>query len=174
MTFAVVGILSHFSKTMLLFFIPQILNFLYSVPQLFGLIPCPRHRLPRYTCLSNIHSHSHSSTPFLTVHYFLPLPSASICFFLSLSSHPFLFRPSLPLSISLCLLIYLLTLPHQLSHHLFPLPQAEQKIWTPGHQLGPVQSFSPLSSGQTNSQHPPDLQTSDHRGCQRGGRDPRQ
>jgi UDP-N-acetylglucosamine--dolichyl-phosphate N-acetylglucosaminephosphotransferase len=47
MTFAVVGILSHFSKTMLLFFIPQILNFLYSIPQLFGLIPCPRHRLPR-------------------------------------------------------------------------------------------------------------------------------
>ncbi|KAL6058251.1 UDP-N-acetylglucosamine--dolichyl-phosphate N-acetylglucosaminephosphotransferase [Balamuthia mandrillaris] len=48
MTFAVVGILGHFSKTMLLFFIPQILNFLYSVPQLFGLIPCPRHRLPKF------------------------------------------------------------------------------------------------------------------------------
>ncbi|XP_019625596.1 PREDICTED: LOW QUALITY PROTEIN: UDP-N-acetylglucosamine--dolichyl-phosphate N-acetylglucosaminephosphotransferase-like [Branchiostoma belcheri] len=48
MTFAVVGILSHFSKTMLLFFIPQILNFLYSCPQLFRLVPCPRHRLPRY------------------------------------------------------------------------------------------------------------------------------
>lgn len=47
MTFAVVAILSHFSKTMLLFFIPQIINFIYSVPQLFGLIPCPRHRLPR-------------------------------------------------------------------------------------------------------------------------------
>jgi UDP-N-acetylglucosamine--dolichyl-phosphate N-acetylglucosaminephosphotransferase len=29
-------------------FIPQILNFLYSVPQLFGFIPCPRHRLPKY------------------------------------------------------------------------------------------------------------------------------
>ena len=47
MTFAVVAILGHFSKTMLLFFIPQILNFLYSVPQLFRFIPCPRHRLPR-------------------------------------------------------------------------------------------------------------------------------
>ncbi|XP_068097060.1 UDP-N-acetylglucosamine--dolichyl-phosphate N-acetylglucosaminephosphotransferase isoform X1 [Hyperolius riggenbachi] len=47
MTFAVVGIVGHFSKTMLLFFIPQILNFLYSVPQLFHIIPCPRHRLPR-------------------------------------------------------------------------------------------------------------------------------
>lgn len=48
MTFAVVGILGHFSKTMLLFFIPQVFNFLYSVPQLFHLVPCPRHRLPRY------------------------------------------------------------------------------------------------------------------------------
>jgi len=47
MTFAVVGILGHFSKTMLLFFIPQIFNFLFSCPQLFHLLPCPRHRLPR-------------------------------------------------------------------------------------------------------------------------------
>ncbi|XP_058450863.1 UDP-N-acetylglucosamine--dolichyl-phosphate N-acetylglucosaminephosphotransferase [Malaya genurostris] len=48
MTFAVVGILGHFSKTVLLFFIPQIINFIYSVPQLFHFIPCPRHRLPKY------------------------------------------------------------------------------------------------------------------------------
>lgn len=48
MTFAVVGILGHFSKTMLLFFIPQVANFIFSVPQLFHFIPCPRHRLPRY------------------------------------------------------------------------------------------------------------------------------
>jgi len=46
MTFAVVAILGHFSKTLLLFFIPQIVNFLYSCPQLFKLIPCPRHRMP--------------------------------------------------------------------------------------------------------------------------------
>ncbi|MEQ2171052.1 hypothetical protein GOODEAATRI_006703 [Goodea atripinnis] len=46
MTFAVVGILGHFSKTMLLFFIPQVVNFIYSLPQLFHIIPCPRHRLP--------------------------------------------------------------------------------------------------------------------------------
>ncbi|KAM0751877.1 hypothetical protein T439DRAFT_313240 [Meredithblackwellia eburnea MCA 4105] len=46
MAFAVVGILGHFSKTLLLFFIPQIFNFLYSLPQLAGIIPCPRHRLP--------------------------------------------------------------------------------------------------------------------------------
>jgi len=48
MVFATVGILGHFSKTLLLFFIPQIFNFVYSVPQLFGYIPCPRHRLPTY------------------------------------------------------------------------------------------------------------------------------
>lgn len=48
MTFAVVGILGHFSKTLLLFFIPQVFNFLLSVPQLFKFIPCPRHRLPKY------------------------------------------------------------------------------------------------------------------------------
>lgn len=50
MTFACVGILGHFSKTLLLFFIPQIVNFLVSAPQilrLFGLT-CPRHRLPRF------------------------------------------------------------------------------------------------------------------------------
>jgi UDP-N-acetylglucosamine--dolichyl-phosphate N-acetylglucosaminephosphotransferase len=46
MTFAVVGILGHFSKTLLLFFIPQVINFLWSTPQLFKFIPCPRHRLP--------------------------------------------------------------------------------------------------------------------------------
>lgn len=48
MTFAVVAILGHFSKTALLFFIPQIVNFLYSIPQLFHFIPCPRHRMPKY------------------------------------------------------------------------------------------------------------------------------
>jgi len=48
MTFAVVGILAHFSKVLLLFFIPQLINFGLSIPQLIGIIPCPRHRLPRY------------------------------------------------------------------------------------------------------------------------------
>ncbi|XP_019754175.2 UDP-N-acetylglucosamine--dolichyl-phosphate N-acetylglucosaminephosphotransferase [Dendroctonus ponderosae] len=48
MTFAVVGILGRFSKTALLFFIPQVFNFLYSFPQLMKLIPCPRHRLPKF------------------------------------------------------------------------------------------------------------------------------
>ncbi|KAJ1519626.1 hypothetical protein ONE63_004899 [Megalurothrips usitatus] len=53
MTFAVVGILGHFSKTMLLFFIPQVFNFLYSVPQLFHFVPCPRHRMPRLNLATN-------------------------------------------------------------------------------------------------------------------------
>ena len=48
MTFACSGILGHFSKTLLFFFIPQILNFLYSFPQLIGIYPCPRHRLPQF------------------------------------------------------------------------------------------------------------------------------
>lgn len=47
MTLAVVGILGHYSKTMLLFFGPQLVNFAMSVPQLIGMVPCPRHRLPR-------------------------------------------------------------------------------------------------------------------------------
>ncbi|KAI1303107.1 UDP-N-acetylglucosamine--dolichyl-phosphate N-acetylglucosaminephosphotransferase [Halotydeus destructor] len=54
MTFAVVGILGHFSKTMMLFFIPQVFNFIFSCPQLFHLIPCPRHRLPKYCAEKDI------------------------------------------------------------------------------------------------------------------------
>jgi UDP-N-acetylglucosamine--dolichyl-phosphate N-acetylglucosaminephosphotransferase len=48
MVFAIVGILGHFSKTLLLLFIPQIFNFIYSAPQLFRIVHCPRHRLPRF------------------------------------------------------------------------------------------------------------------------------
>lgn len=48
MTVAVAGILGHYSETLLLFLIPQVANFVYSMPQLFGLVPCPRHRLPVY------------------------------------------------------------------------------------------------------------------------------
>jgi UDP-N-acetylglucosamine--dolichyl-phosphate N-acetylglucosaminephosphotransferase len=44
--FATVGILGNFSKTVLLFMIPQIFNFIFSSPQLFGLVECPRHRMP--------------------------------------------------------------------------------------------------------------------------------
>lgn len=48
MVFAIVGILGHFSKTLLIFLLPQIINFIYSIPQLFHLVPCPRHRLPKF------------------------------------------------------------------------------------------------------------------------------
>ena len=54
MVFAIVGILGHFSKTLLLLFIPQIVNFIYSAPQLFRLIPCPRHRLPQFNRRSGL------------------------------------------------------------------------------------------------------------------------
>ncbi|CAI5984542.1 unnamed protein product [Closterium sp. NIES-64] len=48
MTLAVVGILGHFSETLLLLFLPQVINFIYSIPQLFKFVPCPRHRLPKF------------------------------------------------------------------------------------------------------------------------------
>lgn len=54
MVFAVVGILGHFSKTLLLLLIPQIFNFVYSAPQLFRLVPCPRHRLPRFNARTGL------------------------------------------------------------------------------------------------------------------------
>lgn len=54
MVFAIVAILGHFSKTLLLLFIPQIINFLYSAPQLFRIVPCPRHRLPRFNARTGL------------------------------------------------------------------------------------------------------------------------
>jgi len=47
-TLAVGSILGHYHKVLLLFFAPQAINFLYSIPQLLGCVFCPRHRLPRY------------------------------------------------------------------------------------------------------------------------------
>ncbi|OIW32551.1 hypothetical protein CONLIGDRAFT_613179 [Coniochaeta ligniaria NRRL 30616] len=54
MVFVVVSILGHFSKTLVLLLIPQIFNFIYSAPQLFGLIPCPRHRLPKFNARTGL------------------------------------------------------------------------------------------------------------------------
>jgi UDP-N-acetylglucosamine--dolichyl-phosphate N-acetylglucosaminephosphotransferase len=48
MTFAVNGILGHMAWTLPFFFLPQIVNFAYSLPQLFKVYPCPRHRLPDF------------------------------------------------------------------------------------------------------------------------------
>ena len=47
MVLAVVGIMGNLSKTVLLFMLPQIFNFLLSCPQLFKFVPCPRHRMPK-------------------------------------------------------------------------------------------------------------------------------
>ena len=48
MTFAVCGVLGKSSKTIMLFFIPQFINFAISMPQLLHFLPIPRHRLPAY------------------------------------------------------------------------------------------------------------------------------
>uniref|UniRef100_V5EWZ1 UDP-N-acetylglucosamine--dolichyl-phosphate N-acetylglucosaminephosphotransferase n=2 Tax=Kalmanozyma brasiliensis (strain GHG001) TaxID=1365824 RepID=V5EWZ1_KALBG len=62
MVFSTVGILGHFSKTVLLFFVPQIFNFVLSCPQLFGLVPNPRHRVPRF--------HAESKCLYPSIQYF--------------------------------------------------------------------------------------------------------
>lgn len=54
MVFAVVAILAHFSKTLLLLLVPQVFNFCYSAPQLFAVIPCPRHRLPHFNARTGL------------------------------------------------------------------------------------------------------------------------
>ncbi|KAF1983318.1 UDP-GlcNAc-1-phosphate transferase [Aulographum hederae CBS 113979] len=54
MVFAVDGILGHFSKTLWLLLMPQVFNFVYSAPQLFHLVPCPRHRLPRFNARTGL------------------------------------------------------------------------------------------------------------------------
>ncbi|KAK0718110.1 glycosyl transferase family 4-domain-containing protein [Lasiosphaeria miniovina] len=54
MVFVVVSILGHFSKTLILLLVPQMANFVYSAPQLFGLVPCPRHRLPRFNARTGL------------------------------------------------------------------------------------------------------------------------
>lgn len=58
MTFAVIGIHGHFSKTLLLLLLPQLANFLYSIPQLAKIVPCPRHRLPRFDASTGLMRHS--------------------------------------------------------------------------------------------------------------------
>jgi UDP-N-acetylglucosamine--dolichyl-phosphate N-acetylglucosaminephosphotransferase len=54
MVFAVDGILGHFSKTLWLLFLPQAFNFAYSAPQIFGLVPCPRHRMPHFNARTGL------------------------------------------------------------------------------------------------------------------------
>ncbi|KAL3632521.1 hypothetical protein CASFOL_025505 [Castilleja foliolosa] len=68
MTMAVAGILGHFSETLLIFFAPQVLNFLLSLPQLAGIVPCPRHRLPRFDSQSGLLTGTNDGT---LVNFFL-------------------------------------------------------------------------------------------------------
>ena len=47
MTLAVAAMLGHFPKSLFLLMLPQLINFIYSLPQLLKIVPIPRHRLPR-------------------------------------------------------------------------------------------------------------------------------
>ncbi|CCW69211.1 unnamed protein product [Phytomonas sp. Hart1] len=59
---AVSGIMGRYSKTLLLFFIPQFLNFLISLPQLFNIVSCPKHRVPRWIPTRDVLTSSHNYT----------------------------------------------------------------------------------------------------------------
>lgn len=48
MTLAVAGITGTYTKTLLIFFLPQLINFVLSLPQLFRIVECPRHRVPKW------------------------------------------------------------------------------------------------------------------------------
>eukprot|EP01111_Echinosteliopsis_oligospora_P011606 TRINITY_DN3869_c0_g1_i1.p1 TRINITY_DN3869_c0_g1~~TRINITY_DN3869_c0_g1_i1.p1 ORF type:complete len:384 (+),score=53.77 TRINITY_DN3869_c0_g1_i1:101-1252(+) len=83
MCFAVAAIMCHFSKTLLLFFIPQILNFLYSTPQLFGLVPCPRHRIPHFNSKTgNMEATPNFTLLNLTLKIFGPMSEKRLCVYL--------------------------------------------------------------------------------------------
>jgi len=81
MTFAVVGIIGHFSKTLMLFFIPQLLNFGLSLPQLIGFVPCPRHRLPRLNKQSGKLTavKEHWNLLNLTLYFLGPMSEHNLC-----------------------------------------------------------------------------------------------
>lgn len=48
MTLAVASVSGSYTKTMMLFFLPQLINFTLSIPQLIGIVECPRHRVPKW------------------------------------------------------------------------------------------------------------------------------
>nr|BAN66137.1 N-acetylglucosamine-1-phosphate transferase [Babesia bovis] len=56
--FAVVGLVCECSLLMLLLFIPQLINFVVSIPQLIGILPCPRFRAPRYNAGTGLLEHT--------------------------------------------------------------------------------------------------------------------
>lgn len=78
---AMAGILGHYSKTMLLFFLPQLANFLISLPQITGIVKCPRHRLPRYDPRSDVLEAETSNFTLInfTLWLFGPMNEESLC-----------------------------------------------------------------------------------------------
>lgn len=81
MTFAMASVLGHYSSTLLLFFVPQVLNFLYSLPQLVGILPCPRHRLPIFSRDTGqlVAVKSHMNLVNLTLWVFGPMTERQLC-----------------------------------------------------------------------------------------------
>ncbi|GMH32962.1 hypothetical protein BSKO_00796 [Bryopsis sp. KO-2023] len=80
MTVAVAGILGHFSEILLIFLIPQVFNFVYSVPQLFKWVPCPRHRLARYEPETRLlHATPNWNLINLTLRVFGPCTEEMLC-----------------------------------------------------------------------------------------------
>lgn len=67
---AVSGITGVYSKTLLLFFAPQVFNFVISLPQLFGVVVCPRHRVPTWNPKTNLLSNSHNYTILNVILYY--------------------------------------------------------------------------------------------------------
>ncbi|RNF08629.1 putative UDP-N-acetylglucosamine-dolichyl-phosphate N-acetylglucosaminephosphotransferase [Trypanosoma rangeli] len=59
---SVSGVTGHYGKTLILFFIPQLVNFIISLPQLFYIVPCPRHRVPRWNAKLNVLQNSGNYT----------------------------------------------------------------------------------------------------------------
>ncbi|XWS59065.1 hypothetical protein CRYUN_Cryun08bG0090200 [Craigia yunnanensis] len=93
MTMAVVGILGHYrcvphtvsvsSETLLIFFLPQVLNFLLSLPQLSGYVKCPQHHLPRFNPETRLLTGTRDG---MLVNFYLklfgPKPEKSLCIYL--------------------------------------------------------------------------------------------
>lgn len=81
MAIAMASILGHYSLTLLLLFLPQLINFIYSLPQLFGIIACPRHRLPTFDRESGklVAVKSHMNLVNLTLWICGPMTESTLC-----------------------------------------------------------------------------------------------
>ncbi|EAN79997.1 UDP-N-acetylglucosamine-dolichyl-phosphate N-acetylglucosaminephosphotransferase, putative [Trypanosoma equiperdum] len=59
---SVAGVTGVYSKTLMLFFVPQLVNFAISLPQLLRIVPCPRHRVPRWDMKRDVMQNSGNYT----------------------------------------------------------------------------------------------------------------